>query len=73
MVIVGYAQVGKGGGQGYSGPYVIVFVWRDTMANSLLHGTLHVTIYQAENVVTDQRKLGGAPGFVRKVRRESIK
>ena len=68
IVIVGYVQVGKGGGQGYFRPYVIVFVWVGTMANYLLHGTLHVMIYQAENVVTDQRKLGGAPGCVRKVR-----
>ena len=37
------------------------------MASYLLHGTLHVTIYEAQDVVTDQRKLGGAPGFIRKV------
>ena len=39
----------------------------ETMASYLLHGTLHVTIYEAQDVVTDQRKLGGAPGFIRKV------
>lgn len=73
IVIVGYVQVGKGGGQEYFRPYVVVFVCVDTMTNYLLHGTLHVMIYQAENVVTDQRKLGGAPGFIRKVRLDFIK
>lgn len=44
----------------------------ETMASYLLHGTLNVTIYEAQDVVTDQRKLGGAPGFIRKVSLDEI-
>ena len=36
------------------------------MATSLLHGTLHVTIYEGRNLVSD-RLTGGAPAFFRKV------
>ena len=39
-----------------------------TMAKYLLHGTLEVTIYDAENIVNQDRKSGRAPGFLRKVR-----
>ncbi len=39
----------------------------EIMASYLLHGNLHITIYGAQVVVTDQRKLGGATGFIKKV------
>ena len=38
------------------------------MAKYLLHGTLHVSIYEAEHLVTDDRVTGGAPKYFRKVR-----
>jgi phospholipase D1/2 len=37
------------------------------MAQYLLHGTLMVTIYKAQNLVMEKRKSGGAPNFIRKV------
>jgi hypothetical protein len=38
------------------------------MASYLLHGTLHVTIYEAENIINTERTTGGAPAFFRRVR-----
>jgi hypothetical protein len=40
---------------------------RGAMASYLLHGTLHVTIYQAENIINTERTTGGAPAFFRRV------
>ncbi|KAG6554629.1 hypothetical protein Mapa_003647 [Marchantia paleacea] len=37
------------------------------MANYLVHGTLHVTIYEAEGLVDADRTTGGAPVFLRKL------
>ena len=37
------------------------------MANYMLHGTLVVTIHDAENIVTQERKTGSAPFIIRKV------
>lgn len=37
------------------------------MATYLLHGTLVVTIHDAENIVTQERKTGSAPAFFRKI------
>jgi len=37
------------------------------MASYLLHGVLDVTIYEAENLVNEQRSTGSAPVFLRKV------
>jgi len=36
------------------------------MASYLLHGTLHVTIYEAENIINTERATGGAPAFFRR-------
>jgi len=38
------------------------------MAKYLLHGTLLVTIHDAQNIVNEERKSGKAPSFFRKVR-----
>ena len=38
------------------------------MAQILLHGTLHVTIFEAESLSNPHRASGGAPKFIRKVR-----
>ncbi|KAH9575045.1 hypothetical protein CY35_01G091700 [Sphagnum magellanicum] len=35
------------------------------MANYLLHGTLHVSIYKAEGLINEDRLTGGAPKFFR--------
>jgi hypothetical protein len=38
------------------------------MAQILLHGTLHATIFEAESLSNPHRASGGAPKFIRKVR-----
>lgn len=38
------------------------------MANYLVHGCLHVCIYEADGLVDEERSSGGAPLFFRKVR-----
>jgi hypothetical protein len=38
------------------------------MAQILLHGTLHATIFEAESLSNPHRATGGAPKFIRKVR-----
>lgn len=35
------------------------------MANYLVHGNIHVTIYEAEGLVNEERKTGRAPKFIR--------
>ncbi len=37
------------------------------MANYLLHGTLHVSIYKAEGLINEDRLTGGAPKLFRQV------
>jgi len=37
------------------------------MAQILLHGTLHATIFEAESLSNPHRASGGAPKFIRKV------
>ena len=37
------------------------------MAQILLHGTLHATIFEAESLSNPHRATGGAPKFIRKV------
>jgi hypothetical protein len=38
------------------------------MAKILLHGSLHVTIFEAEEISNSSRPSSQAPGFLRKVR-----
>jgi hypothetical protein len=42
------------------------------MAQILLHGTLHATIFEAESLSNPHRASGGAPKFIRKVLLSSI-
>jgi hypothetical protein len=42
------------------------------MAQILLHGTLHATIFEAESLSNPHRASGGAPKFIRKVLLSSV-